>query len=512
MKNKILIFAVVVIAAVVSVSGCKNTNVPSVPEIIVTASPGAQTATATATVTCTLTLGPSATATPVDIDEDGILNDDDNCPYTANASQADSDGDGVGNACDNCIFVHNPEQEDTDGDGAGNECDNCPSDHNPGQEDTDNDGIGDACDQYPLGSPTVTPTFTATSTPTITLTATPTGTFTITRTFTPTFTETSTSTATPTVTITSTATLTSTDTPVPCSTWVQASGGASFQGRTGHTSVVFDNKIWVIGGTNSNAANDYDFNDVWYSEDGIDWVCATTNAAFGKRHNHGSVVFDNKIWVLGGRQTNSGNWSTWPLPADAWYSENGVDWEAATLNAEFGEANGASCFVFNGRMWVIGSYDSAENDIHSSADGAVWEAVNLDPAFSNRGLTETLEYDGNLWLLGGYPNITNGVYYSADGDSWTQAAGISAPFSGQVFHHSAVVYDNKMWTIGGTGAGYGYHQNIWYSTDGVNWIETGTGIPFGARQGHTSVVFDEKVWVIGGANGSVYYNDVWYAE
>ena len=35
-----------------------------------------------------------------DIDNDGILNEDDNCPETANADQADIDNDGIGNVCD----------------------------------------------------------------------------------------------------------------------------------------------------------------------------------------------------------------------------------------------------------------------------------------------------------------------------------------------------------------------------------------------------------------------------
>lgn len=98
-----------------------------------------------------------------DYDDDGIEDDEDNCPRTANPDQSDSDGDGVGNACDNCLNVSNEDQSDIDGDGSGDACDpdmdgdeivneedNCPEIPNPRidgeQPDTDGDGEGDACD------------------------------------------------------------------------------------------------------------------------------------------------------------------------------------------------------------------------------------------------------------------------------------------------------------------------------------------------------------------------------
>ncbi|MBI1298389.1 hypothetical protein GC175_25930 [bacterium] len=81
-----------------------------------------------------------------DTDGDGICDNVDNCPTTANPDQADMDGDGVGDACDNCISTPNADQADTDGDGVGDACDNCVSTPNADQADMDGDTVGDACD------------------------------------------------------------------------------------------------------------------------------------------------------------------------------------------------------------------------------------------------------------------------------------------------------------------------------------------------------------------------------
>lgn len=85
--------------------------------------------------------------TPLDSDEDGVPDEQDNCPATWNPDQVDRDGDGVGDACDNCPTVSNPDQADRDADGVGDACDNCPLVSNPDQADSDGNGVGDACQE-----------------------------------------------------------------------------------------------------------------------------------------------------------------------------------------------------------------------------------------------------------------------------------------------------------------------------------------------------------------------------
>ena len=89
-----------------------------------------------------------------DADFDDIADECDNCPDDSNADQDDADNDGDGDVCDNCPDDSNADQADRDSDGHGDACDNCPDDLNANQADTDGDGHGDACDNCPtVGNP-----------------------------------------------------------------------------------------------------------------------------------------------------------------------------------------------------------------------------------------------------------------------------------------------------------------------------------------------------------------------
>ncbi len=232
----------------------------------------------------------------------------------------------------------------------------------------------------------------------------------------------------------------------------------AWERRWGHTSVFFKDKLWVMGGEAYSKTESYrDWNgqyvtyetgvaknDVWSSSDGAYWTAATYNAPWSSRYGHSSVVFDNKIWVIGG-------WSGNGYKNDVWYSSDGVNWTQATANAAWSARGYHSSVVFQNKMWVLGGNANGQdkNDAWYSIDGINWTEWSGGPGqrwspregqaaavFAPSLRTENsyfneinkrwvgLEWSGDfgIWVLGGYSNVynqaTGGYNRAYEADVW----------------------------------------------------------------------------------------------
>ena len=145
--------------------------------------------------------------------------------------------------------------------------------------------------------------------------------------------------------------------------WTQETNQGGFSARRYHSSVVFGSKIWIIGG--GSGANPR--NDVWSSADGVNWIEVTNDAGFSARGVHSSVVFGGKIWVIGGNdgiEAGYGNSFN-----DVWSSADGMNWTQVTSNAGFSARTSHSSVVLDQKIWVIGGRDEVwriKNDVWSS--------------------------------------------------------------------------------------------------------------------------------------------------
>jgi len=298
--------------------------------------------------------------------------------------------------------------------------------------------------------------------------------------------------------------------------WISATESASWAPRCFHASVVLNNRIWIIGGETFVNEDYYLDNDVWYSSDGAVWEQAANAADWAARRSHTSIAFNDSIWVLGG---NSGS-SEAILLNDVWSSSDGAAWEQATGSADWSGRWGHCSIVFNDKIWVIGGEDDAslKNDVWSSSDGATWALVTDSAGWSARAWHCSVVYDNKIWITGGQDaaSLKNDVWNSPDGITWTQVAN-SAGWSAR-YRHSSVVFDDKIIILGGTIniQGNEYIKNdVWFSINGSIFIKNTGSAEWPARSCHSSVVFNDKIWVSGGFDGDnpvSVNNDVWYSE
>jgi hypothetical protein len=120
-------------------------------------------------------------------------------------------------------------------------------------------------------------------------------------------------------------------------------------------------------------------------------------------------------------------------------------------------------------------------------------------------------FDNKIWVIGGIDvNNTrvNDVWYSSDGFNWIQITA-NAGWSSR-YDHSAVVLNNKIWIMGGNGSA-GFLNDVWSSSNGINWTQATANAGWSARNRHTSVAFNNKIWLLGGYDAS-YKQDVWFSS
>jgi Kelch motif len=286
---------------------------------------------------------------------------------------------------------------------------------------------------------------------------------------------------------------------------------ADFRERTYQAGVVFNDKIWITGGVGivqqTPKTNFTCLNDVWASDNGRQWTQKTTNTP--ARSGHALIVFNNKIWLIGGYANSWGKYLN-----DVWCSDDGLSWKCVIDSAAFSPRIYHSCLVFNGKMWIIGGQERKTllNDVWSSSDGVTWVNTKDAAPFSQRCSHSGVVFDDKMWVIGGRDtgyNALNDVWCSSDGAEW-KLVNDDAAFSPRQ-GHCALVYNKKIWLVGG----YGFNASdmsldIWNSENGISWVQVDTMDKFTPRAFHSGLVFHNRMWVIAGMTGfSSLANDVW---
>jgi hypothetical protein len=274
--------------------------------------------------------------------------------------------------------------------------------------------------------------------------------------------------------------------------WLTAVDPAPFPARYGSKTVAFAGKLWVIAGYEDRTGGGY-LSDIWSSPDGAHWTRVTDHAPFGPRYDHAVAVFNNRIWVIGGSYSG-------PKLKDIWSSADGITWRQETASAPFPGRASPGVAVFGGKLWIMGGLtyqngDKLLNDVWSTPDGVNWTQETANAAFPARARAGCAVFASKLWLVGGWMEgaVAGGAWSSTNGKDWVLAS--SDPVLDRQYP-ALLPFGGALWMLGGfPGA---VSQDVYRSADGMAWSKVLQTGPFPSRYNFGAEVFRGKMWLLSG--------------
>lgn len=342
--------------------------------------------------------------------------------------------------------------------------------------------------------------------------------------------------------------------------WIEETSEAPFGEHSYSFQItVFNQKLWLFDGKDGTT-------DTWSSEDGITWAPHSSEFNPAPRFEQSVIAFNHKLWSLGdsGRSTREDIWSSsngidWEkneltsrLEFDShptrfniaviknklmifdyyysWSSSDGVNWrqERNHDNARIRVLDWSSTVLYQDQLWVIGGnkYDY-QNEAWSSSDGINWKQRKEDASVLSRNGFQVAEFNGKLWLSGGfgseelkYVSVSeysllnnNDTWSSSDGINWQKEIS-DAKFTSR-FNHRMFSFKDQLWVVAGAyyreESGYTHREDIWSSTDGINWVQEVKKVPFSKQNRYSITEFNEKLWLIDAYKDAsdIFKNDIW---
>jgi hypothetical protein len=119
-----------------------------------------------------------------------------------------------------------------------------------------------------------------------------------------------------------------------------------------------------------------DFNDVWESDDAINWRPLTTNAPWSGRWDDDVTYHRGNFWLAGGMNLKHEGFN------DVWYSKDGANWSLALEHAPWSERQGQVLLSKDGILYLFGGLGASSNegigDTWFTKDGFNWQRTNSD--------------------------------------------------------------------------------------------------------------------------------------
>eukprot|EP00906_Rhabdomonas_costata_P029776 RCo042062 len=227
--------------------------------------------------------------------------------------------------------------------------------------------------------------------------------------------------------------------------WVLSTKMAGFGARKWLTCAVLGSQLFVLGGRQGYSPST-SLSDVWGSSSGFLWTMLDPGKrGFGPRSGHSTVAFQERLWVVAGLNIEG------RLLNDVWSSGSGVaeSWTEADVSLPVFPARAyAGLTVFRNQMWLVAGC-CFRNDVWASPDGSLWTRVTSNGPFPSRTSLVLASFGEQLWVVGG-ERLAGSAYADAwasnDGMFWVAQPSLPVPITSA----AGAVLRDALFTTGGT--------------------------------------------------------------
>ena len=283
----------------------------------------------------------------------------------------------------------------------------------------------------------------------------------------------------------------------------------AISGRNGHTSLLYNNKMLLFGGYDgSNRLNE--FLEVSLNSGYSSVQKTLTGNNISARSGHTAVLFNDKMIIFGGNDGSRKN-DCYEINLND-YSVKSKALSGDSISAR----DGHTAVVYDGKMVVFGGNDgSRKNDCYeiNLSDYSVTAKTLSGDSISAREGHSAVVYNGEMIIFGGYNGTTyNNDCYSINLSTYavTQRTltGSAPPVRSE---HSAVVCNGKMIIFGGKEATC---KNDCYEINLSTYASSEKSLSVAPAQseGHASVIYNGKMVIFGGYDGDSYIGDCFEVE
>jgi len=175
-----------------------------------------------------------------------------------------------------------------------------------------------------------------------------------------------------------------------------------------HTAISYRGFLWVLGGSQGIRVSNFT-NKIWRSADGREWILANENPSWAPRCSHTTTLFRDSLWLIGGELGAGDSFYIWR-------SADGVTWFGLFPRPGWYYADHVSLEFYN-KLWVIGGNDcwKPTRSVWFSDDGHNWTFLDSAP-WPRRACHTGVILRDTLWIFGGYCETLcfNDVWYLAE--------------------------------------------------------------------------------------------------